>query len=644
MVVFYALSTMAFNRPLMGCSSVCWSRQQSRHAIPLLAVCRLRHARVYSMHFYLGAHHVEVNMSLFRKILQKRSSSGFVESSFNLHSPIHHEQLYRLLEFSHTPQVSIHFEALDEEPQTITLQYPFPRLPPEAPSSPISSASQVPSNAQENPDLQDPPTSQTSDGPPVNSIYAVASYTKILINVAYARLLRHKQYKQHDLSWEKSACDTFNNIRERKGKSTIKRLWGNPTIRQLLVHENGIAPMNRFLFAPDGAFIMSEDEFLIVAPLITEDVYKDKYPHRGWLDYSNGNHILAGMILEEVTGRGLHDLLHELVFDPLNMTHSLMNEQSLINHTIRAKVAVGHRGSSNRIQSIAPSTRYLSDVVEVAALGARSSAEDLAKLNRTFLEGAEGDFDSIFRRSEIADFFLPYHLYQDGAGTLAGVFSSLNSQLSREESLNRSLMPSDGFSSHVLGKRHDRSHCKAYYKAGAIDGFTCCIYHLFKDRKFVIVLANSSGPIDVTDYIARYIVQEVVPLFPRKDIVSEAFEEGQICLSRLQEMESEDLALSRLSNDVEDLVGTYQHIRYLQQITITRDGTVTIHGKTKTSSPMKLVLVAPKVVRILPGTSGFAIERWSVWDDLEFTVTVESKTEVALVGNGGLDRYNRIDQ
>lgn len=596
------------------------------------------------MHFHLGAHHVEVNMSLFRKLRQRRSSSVSAGSSFSLHSPIHQEQLNRLLEFSHTPQVSIHFEVLYEDSQTITLQYPLPRSPPEAPSSPISSASQVPSKAQANSDLQDPPTSQTSAGPPVNTIYAIASYTKILINVAYARLLRHKQYKQHRLSWEESACDIFNNIRERKGKSTIKRLWGNPTIRQLLVHENGIAPINRFLFAPDGAFIMSEDEFLIAAPLITEDFYKDKFPHRGWLEYSNGNHILAGMILEEVTGRGLHDLLHELVFDPLNMTHSLMNEQSLINHTIRAKVAVGHRGSSNRIQSIAPSTRYLSDVVEVAALGARSSAEDLAKLNRTFLEGAQGDFDSIFRRSEIAEFFLPYRIYRDGAETLAGVFSSLNSQLSRGESLNRALTPSDGFSPHVLGKRHDGSHCKAYYKAGAIDGFTCCAYLLLKDRIFVLVLANSSGPIDITDYIARYIVQEAVPLYPRKDIVGEAFEEGQICLNRLQEMESEDLALSRLSNDIEDLVGTYQHVRYLQQITITRDGTVTIHGKTKTSSPMKLVLMAPKVVRILPGATGFAIERWSVWDDLEFIVTAESKTEVALIGNGGLDRYNLIDQ
>jgi CubicO group peptidase (beta-lactamase class C family) len=581
-------------------------------------------------------------MSLFRKLRGKRSSSSSVEGGFNLHSPIHLEQLNRLLEFSHTPQVSIHFEVLGEVPQTITLQYPLPRSPPEALSSQIPSASQVSHIAQAHSDLQDLPTSQTSARPPVDTMYAIASYTKILINVAYARLLHHSQYKQLGLSWETPACDIFNAARERKGKSTIKRLSGNPQIRQLLVHENGIAPMNRLLFAPDGTFIMSEDEFLIAAPRITEDFYKDKYPHRGWVDYSNGNHIFAGLILEEITGRGLHDLMHELVFDSLNMTHSIMNEQSLINHTIRAEVAVGHRGSSNRTQSIAPSARYLSDVVEVAALGARSSPDDLAKLNRAFLKGAEGDFDSIFSKSDIEDFFRPYYILQDGAVTLAGLFSSLASPLSREESLNKILMSPEGFSPYVLGKRHDGSHCKAYYKAGAVDGFTCCTYVLFKDRTFVIVLANSSGPIDITDYIASYIMQEAVPLSSRIDIVSKAIEEGQICLRRLREMESEDLALSKLSDDVEDLVGTYQHVRYLQQITIARDGTVTIHGKTKTSSPMKLVRVAPRVVRILPGASGFAIERWSVWDALEFTVIVESKNEVALVGNEGRDRYDRI--
>jgi len=324
------------------------------------------------------------------------------------------------------------------------------------------------------------------------------------------------------------------------------------------------------------------------------------------------------------------------------MTHTIMNEQSLASHTTRAVIMTGYRISADKSHVIAPSNRYLSDVVEVAALGARSSGEDLAKLNREFLKGAEGQPDCEFEKETIADFFLPYSKLQDGqAVALGGSFSALDSEIPGTESPNRALLARDQFSPYKLGKRRDGSHCNAYHKAGSIDGFSTSTYLLLKDRAFVIVLGNSSGPLDVTDHIARYIIQEVVQLSPRVDIINKAIEEGHVCSERLQSLEREDLGLSKFSDNVEDLFGTYQHVRYLQQITITREGTVTIHGRTKTSSPMKLVRISPNVVRILPGTSGFAIERWSVWRALEFTVNT-SKTGIFLVGNNGLDRYQGI--
>jgi hypothetical protein len=54
--------------------------------------------------------------------------------------------------------------------------------------------------------------------------------------------------------------------------------------------------MNRFLLAPDGTSIMSEDEFLVVAPLIAND--EDPYLGDGWIRNSNANHIFAAMILD----------------------------------------------------------------------------------------------------------------------------------------------------------------------------------------------------------------------------------------------------------------------------------------------------------------------------------------------------------
>ena len=585
-------------------------------------------------------------MRLLKKMHRSRNASPAAGRPFDLQSPQHLEQLNRLLAFSHTPQVSIHFEVLYTTTQTTTLRYPILPSPPETLSSQTGSTSQAstaPSSLQVLPPDQaslNPPTSEVES--PTEYIYAIGSYTKILINVAFARLLSHEKYKQLGLSWQTTACDIFNEMRERKGKSTIRRLWGNPEIRQLLVHENGFAPMNRYLFAPDSTFIMSEDEFIAAAPLITEDFFRDKYPHRGWVQYSNANHIFAGMILEEVTGRKLHEVMHELVFEPLNMTHTIMDEQALAGRAAGAAIVTGYRISANKSQTTATPNRYLSDVVEVAALGARSSTQDIGKLNGAFLKGAEGERDCEFERQDIADFFHPY--CKLGAGewaTLGGLLGALDSQISSSESLNSTLLPRD-FSPYTLGKWRDGSHCNAYYKAGSIDGFSSSVYFLLKDRASLVVLGNSSGPLDVTDHIARYIIQEAFQLSPRVDIVRKAIEEGQVCSERVQSFEHQDLKLSTFSDDVEDLAGTYQHVRYLQQITITREGTVTIHGSAKTSSPMKLVRVSPKEVRILPGPSGFTIDRWSAWDDLEFTVDFEPKNRISLIGNNGLDRYQRI--
>jgi hypothetical protein len=61
---------------------------------------------------------------------------------------------------------------------------------------------------------------------------------------------------------------------------------------------------------------------------------------------------------------------------------------------------------------------------------------------------------------------------------------------------------------HILGKSRDESSCTVYHEAGRMGRFSSSIYFLLKDRIFVVVLRNSSGPLDVTDHIGRYVLQE----------------------------------------------------------------------------------------------------------------------------------------
>lgn len=473
-----------------------------------------------------------------------------------------------------------------------------------------------------------------------NTIYAIGSCTKILINVAYYKLISQGRYKSQGLSWDKSACDLLDEVRRARGKTRIRRFTRDPTILELLLHRNGFAPMNRYLFAPDGTFIISQDDFLEIAPLITEDYFKGG--KQGWSVYSNANHIFAAIILEELAEQNLHEIMQEVVFTPFEMTHTVMDKESLDTlEAAGATIADGYRVSGDLSQSTKlHKQKHLNDTVEVAAFGARSSTEDLAKLLREFMQALDHS-SRHFQEREALDFFGPKcDLHDGGKVALGGLFCTLDSILPGSESLNRVLVPSDRFSPYTLGRRPSGSHCRVYYKAGSIDGFTSSIYVSLKHRSFVIVLANCTGPMDVTDHIARYILQEIFTLSPRVDVLSKATEEGLQASRQLQDFERVDADLSGWSDATEGFVGTYKHVKYGQELEITKEGDAILRGRDKSSTLMK-VRVSGNTARIFPGSEGFGIDRWSLWDNRDFTRD-ERDGEVFLVGNAGVDRYKMM--
>jgi CubicO group peptidase (beta-lactamase class C family) len=597
-------------------------------------------------HFYSRVHYT--SFPLTEPILLKmsfgrpRSSKSSLALSFDLNADQCINELKRLVLSSGTPQVSIHVD-VDGKIQKRTLcgpqlQTPSVTLPPRDPAQPgVFAASQAP------PDLGVANISNTSletndHEVGANTIYAIASLTKILINVAYHRLISQGRYKNMGLSWEKSACDLLAEVRRAKGKTAIRRFARDPTILELLLHRNGFAPMNRVLLGPDGTFLVSEEEFLEIAPLVTEDYFRGE--KQGWSVYSNANHIFAGIILEELTGKKLPEIMQEVVFNPLDMTRTVMDKSSL--DTLEAAgaiIAEGHRVSGDMSQSVPLRRKYLADTVEVASLGARSCTGDLAKLIREFLMALDNLSDK-FQELEALYFFGPKTDSHDGGRVaLGGLFCPLDSVLPGNESLNRVLVPLDKFSPYILGKRPSGTHCQLYYKAGSIDGFTSSMYISLKHRAFVIVLANSTGPMDVTDHIARYILQEVLSLSPRAEVVSRAIEAGHRASQRLQDFEREDKDLSPWSDSIEGFVGTYKHVKYGQELEIAMEGSIILRGRGKQSSPME-ARASGNTLRIFPGPEGFGIERWSVWSIRDFK-REERNGEIFLVGSGGKDRYQR---
>lgn len=563
---------------------------------------------------------LSIVMFLYQRLKHTMKGSQDDPSHFDLSSSAHTDIIQRIAARAKAPRIAIHFEILNEPPKELEVQLNLAAQE----QTPRPSASTTPYTTQQD-------------------LYGIASYAKVLINAAFTRLVEHPAYERCQISWHESACDMFNELRRKRNKTTIRRLWGNPTLRQMLSHVNGFAPMDRYLLAPDGACIMSEAEFIEDGPRIAEDRYKNAYPNRGWQEYSNGNHIFAGMILQEITQTDIHTAMEDLLFNCIGTLETVFSESALAALQPHSAAMTGHRVSNPADNVTKVPVRYLNDVVEATAFGARSSLCNIAKFNRELLKSITPGMHGAFSERSMTDFFRPeYKMHGGGASTLAGLFTNLDTRVPGEESSNNDFRKASDISTYRLGRRLNGSACEVYYKGGAIDGFAISVYLLLKDRAFLIVACNSSGPLDPTDHIARYILHETFSLHREIDFLKEVETELDLALAHINKVTiGHDLRASPSQNTM-DLVGVYQHARYTQRLSIKANGDITVGGKEKTSSQMKLVLENPETFRICQGKTSFASDSWFEWQDLQFQIRHNDVGNVELVGMSGLDVFRRV--
>ncbi|GAA4610772.1 serine hydrolase domain-containing protein [Actinoallomurus liliacearum] len=94
--------------------------------------------------------------------------------------------------------------------------------------------------------------------------------------------------------------------------------WKPITIREILVHTSGIPDISEM---PD--FFTKLDQPTTPKEIISRFVHKplDFKPGTSW-KYSNSGYILAGAIIEKVTGKGLGDVLRDQITAPLALQHT----------------------------------------------------------------------------------------------------------------------------------------------------------------------------------------------------------------------------------------------------------------------------------------------------------------------------------
>jgi len=101
--------------------------------------------------------------------------------------------------------------------------------------------------------------------------------------------------------------------------SPIQYIDGSVTIRQMLAHQSGF-----FDYFNDNASLITDSvwadtsRFWSVEEVLATIGPPHFSPGQGW-SYSNTNYMLAGEVIEAVTGESWVDNLHEIIFDPLEM-------------------------------------------------------------------------------------------------------------------------------------------------------------------------------------------------------------------------------------------------------------------------------------------------------------------------------------
>ena len=182
------------------------------------------------------------------------------------------------------------------------------------------------------------------------------------------------------------------------------------TVRHLLSHTSGIPDD----WADPGFFdLIMADLQRRWTPEETIEFVKENcvpgFPPGGGFQYSDVGYNLLGLIIEEVTGRGLHEVYRDFLLDPLGMRNTYRPSHE------EARPVVPGRG---------PSRRYLGDMectlvpavltADWAGGGMISTTEDLNRFMGAFISGEV--FDDPKTKEKMLDWVEsgPFHNYGFG--------------------------------------------------------------------------------------------------------------------------------------------------------------------------------------------------------------------------------------
>lgn len=326
-----------------------------------------------------------------------------------------------------------------------------------------------------------------------------------------------------------------------------KSAYDFATIVDLLRHFRGFYSANFQMLSPYAESIMKLSES---RSEIFDRIPRGRQPAK-WRGYSNLNYTAIALVIEAMWGGTFESFMHANLFEPLKM--NLKSTCIGIPDTESDTETVYVVNSAEKTLDL-QRRPYRSDGAEAAALGAYSTAHDLDLVHQLIA-------DTIWKRTVIpgCDYgALKEHRGEDRERerkekekemdnrenkeeknkkkkkknddnddddddteylpkfTPLGIFTQLSSSDIGSLSINRAQFPEDNFSTYTVLPEDGSHPLDVYYMTGSTNGCSC-VSVLSPGTPgtptisgfSVIVLTNTSGPVDAADHISRLILQKV---------------------------------------------------------------------------------------------------------------------------------------
>jgi Beta-lactamase len=475
-----------------------------------------------------------------------------------------------------------------------------------------------------------------------NTIFAWGSLSKMVVTVALWTIIEdlansdlpeYGKYKPLRDAWKRPFVECFNAVSDIK----LLDLPDSPKVEQLVAHFAGAPPLNHIIMAPDGTPLISNEAFPTVLRQYTIDTYGESEGYRARWDYSNGNTILIGLLIEAASGMLLPDFIDRYVFKKLGLPSAYMGV-----NPDGQNAALPHEVSAEGTIPISL-PQSLSDPLCIAAMGVCSNTLDIAFFFRLIVESILKNLDEgDTKPTAISYLCKPSASMGVEAGSRyypCGISTTLDTTDPGSQSLNRLVSPTSVSSTYTLGIEQPNQPLRVFYHAGVVNGFECCAYIIPTWRTFLIVQSDTSGRVDATDHISRLILQTLFNLGPRTGqrvnilgMAEQGAEERARLLAeftRSQSVSDNDAAIHP-----SHIVGTYSHDNYRQTLSITEkedklwiqwQGSREVDGRPVLSDVMQLLRVDATRVRM---KVRFTIDLYDAWRDLDFVLSRDASQQV----------------